>query len=154
MAILCWAAKNSLRGTQGVVASMHGWYESRQLRRVSFRSQRLAVFLVQELKGSDQWEVRGFGNSPKHKILVGGLVLDVSLTFQWAAILFEEKLILPRVKQKRIAFAANNSLCCEFHVAPTILLCAPTWTIKNARNILFETLEAPTSRCWSTSSAD
>jgi hypothetical protein len=39
--------------------------------------------------------------------------------------LHEELFIVPLVKQKRIVFAANNSRCCEFHVAPTILLCSP-----------------------------
>jgi hypothetical protein len=42
----------------------------------------------------------------------------------------EELFIVPLVKQKRIVFAANNSRCCECHVASTFLLCfglvAPT----------------------------
>ncbi len=33
------------------------------------------------------------------------------------------ELILPRVEQKRTALAANNSMCCECLVAPTI-----TWS--------------------------
>jgi hypothetical protein len=33
------------------------------------------------LKGSDQWEGRGFGRSPNHYMLVGELVLDVFLSF-------------------------------------------------------------------------
>ena len=42
----------------------------------------------------------------------------------------EQLFIFPLVKQKIIVFAANNSRCCECHVAPTIILCfglvAPT----------------------------
>ncbi len=61
---------------------------------------------------------------------VGEVVLDVFLSFRWAAILFEQLFIVPVVKQKRIVFAANNSRCCECHVAPTITFCfglvAPT----------------------------
>ncbi len=34
-------------------------------------------------------------------------------------------------------FAANNSRCCKFLVAPTILLSAPTRTIKNAGKYSF-----------------
>jgi hypothetical protein len=45
--------------------------------------------------------------------------------------------LFPLVKHKRIVFAANNSRGCEFLVAPTILLCAPTRTIKNARKFTF-----------------
>ncbi len=64
------------------------------------------------------------------------MVLDVFLLFYWAAILYEEKLILPPVKQKRIEFEADNSLCRKFHASSTILLCAPTRTIKMRENIL------------------
>ncbi len=46
---------------------------------------------------------------------VGDLVLDVFLSFLLAAILYEELLNFPQVKQKRIVFAANNSPCCECH---------------------------------------
>ncbi len=70
-------------------------------------------------------------------MLVGEVVLDVFLSFYWAAILHEQLFIVPLVKQKRIVFAANNSRCCEFHVAATILLCSPTRTIKNARKYSF-----------------
>ncbi len=56
-------------------------------------------------------------------MLVGEVVLDVFLSFYWAAILYEQLFIFPLVKQKVIVFAANNSRCCECHVAPTIILC-------------------------------
>jgi hypothetical protein len=57
-------------------------------------------------------------------MLVRELVLDVCLSYQWAAILYEEMVILPQIKQKKIVFAANNSPCCECHIAPTINLCS------------------------------
>ena len=44
--------------------------------------------------------------------------------------MYEQLFIFPLVKHKIIVFAANNSRCCECHVAPTIILCfglvAPT----------------------------
>ena len=50
--------------------------------------------------------------------------------FNGLPILYEQLFIFPLVKQKIIVFAANNSRCCECHVAPTIILCfglvAPT----------------------------
>ncbi len=54
-------------------------------------------------------------------MLVGEVVLDVFLSFYWAAILHEELFIFPLVKQKRIVFAANNSMCWKCLVAPTII---------------------------------
>jgi hypothetical protein len=54
-------------------------------------------------------------------MLVGEVVLDVFLSFKWAAILHEELFIFPLVKQKRLVFAANNSMCCKCLVAPTII---------------------------------
>jgi hypothetical protein len=33
--------------------------------------------IILAIKGSDQWEGRGFGRSPNHYILVGEVVLDV-----------------------------------------------------------------------------
>ena len=54
--------------------------------------------------------------------------------------------LVPLVKQNIIVFAANNSRCCEFLVEPTILLSAPTRTIKNARKFTFVTFAAPTIR--------
>jgi hypothetical protein len=43
------------------------------------------------------------------------------LPFSWAAILHEELVIFPLVKQKIIVFAANNSMCCKCLVALTII---------------------------------
>ncbi len=87
--------------------------------------------------------------------------------------MYEQLFIFPLVKHKIIVFAANNSMCCECHVAPTIILCfglvAPTIMLcemfrctfqnkpklqifynseKMRQNILLLTLEALTSRCY------
>jgi hypothetical protein len=52
----------------------------------------------------------------------GGVVMGVLLTFNEAAILYRDFNCAPSQKQNIIVFAANNSRCCECHVAPTIIL--------------------------------
>jgi hypothetical protein len=52
----------------------------------------------------------------------GGVVMGVLLSFDKAAILYIDFISAPSEKQNIIVFAANNSICCECHVAPTILL--------------------------------
>jgi len=70
----------------------------------------------------------------------GGVVMGVLLPFNEAAILYRHFNCAPLQKQKIIVFAANNSRCCECHVAPTIILCfglvAPT-IILNKVHILY-----------------
>ena len=51
-----------------------------------------------------------------------GVVMGVLLPFDEAAILYRDFNSAPSQKQNIIVFAANNSMCCECHVAPTILL--------------------------------
>ncbi len=51
----------------------------------------------------------------------GGVVMGVLLPFNEAAILYRHFNCAPLQKQKIIVFAANNSRCCEWHVAPTII---------------------------------
>ncbi len=41
--------------------------------------------------------------------------------------MYEELLILPRAKQKRIVFAANNSPCCEYHAL--LFIAAQCWRL-------------------------
>ncbi len=48
--------------------------------------------------------------------------MGVLLPFDEAAILYRDFNSAPSQKQNIIVFAANNSMCCECHVAPTILL--------------------------------
>jgi hypothetical protein len=52
----------------------------------------------------------------------GGVVMGVLLSFDEAAILYRDFNSTPSQKQNIIVFAANNSMCCECHVALTILL--------------------------------
>jgi hypothetical protein len=52
----------------------------------------------------------------------GGVVMGVLLPFNEAAILYRHFNSAPLQKQNIIVFAANNSRCCECHVAPTIIL--------------------------------
>jgi hypothetical protein len=52
----------------------------------------------------------------------GGVVMGVLFSFKEAAILYRDFNSAPSQKQNIIAFAANNSRCCECHVAPTIIL--------------------------------
>ncbi len=52
----------------------------------------------------------------------GGVVMGVFLSFNEAAILYRDFNSAPSQKQNVIVFAANNSRCCECHVAPTIIL--------------------------------
>jgi hypothetical protein len=65
------------------------------------------------------------GGSGVISILVtwyGGVVMGVLLPFNEAAILYRHFNSAPLQKQNIIVFAANNSRCCECHVAPTIIL--------------------------------
>ncbi len=52
----------------------------------------------------------------------GGVVMGVLLPFNEAAIFYRHVNWAPLQKQKIIVIAANPSRCCEFHVAPTIIL--------------------------------
>jgi hypothetical protein len=52
----------------------------------------------------------------------GGVVMGVLLSFDEAAILYRDLNCALSQEQNIIVFAANNSRCCECHVAPTILL--------------------------------
>jgi hypothetical protein len=51
-----------------------------------------------------------------------GVVMGVLLSFDEAAILYRDFNSAPSQKRNILVFAANNSMCCECHVAPTILL--------------------------------
>ncbi len=52
----------------------------------------------------------------------GGVVMGVLLSFYEAAILYRDFNRALSQKQNIIVFAANNSRCCECHVALTIIL--------------------------------
>jgi hypothetical protein len=77
---------------------------------------------IVHLKGSDQRENRGSGVTSTLGTWYGGVVMGVLLSFNEAAILYRDFNSAPSQKQNTIVFAANNSRCCECHVAPTIIL--------------------------------
>jgi hypothetical protein len=52
----------------------------------------------------------------------GGVMMGVLLFFNEATILYRDFNSAPSQKQNIIVFAANDSRCCECHVAPTIIL--------------------------------
>jgi hypothetical protein len=52
----------------------------------------------------------------------GGVVMGVLFSYNEAAILYRDFNSAPSQQQNIIVFGANNSRCCECHVAPTILL--------------------------------
>ena len=73
-------------------------------------------------KGSDQRENSGVWSNINTRYLVWSVVMGVLLSFNEAAILYRDFNSAPSQKQNIIVFAANNSRCCECHVAPTIIL--------------------------------
>jgi hypothetical protein len=74
-------------------------------------------------KGSVQRESRRvWSNINTIGTWYGGVVMGVLLSFNAAAILYRDFNSAPPQKQNIIVFAVNNSMCCECHVAPTILL--------------------------------
>ncbi len=87
-----------------------------------------------ELKVVTSEKIGGSGVTSTLGTWYGGVVMGVLLSFDEAAILYRDFNSAPSQKQNIIVFAANNSRCCEFLVAPTILLCAPTGTTKMQEN--------------------
>ena len=77
---------------------------------------------IQMSKVVTREKVSGSGVTSTQGTLYGVVVMGVLLSFDEAAILNGAFNIAPPKKQNKIAFAANNSMCCECHEAPTILL--------------------------------
>ncbi len=75
-----------------------------------------------ELKVVTDEKIGGSGVISTLGTWCGGMVMDVLLTFNEAAILYRDFNCAPSQKQNIIVFAANNSRCCECHVAPIIIL--------------------------------
>ncbi len=75
-----------------------------------------------KLKVVSSEKVGGSGLTSALGTWYGGVVMGVLLSFDEAAILYRDFNCAPSQKQNIIVFAANNSMCCECHVAPTILL--------------------------------
>ncbi len=66
-------------------------------------------------------KIGGSGVTSTLGIWYVGVVMGVLLSFNEAAILYRDFNSAPSQKQNIIVFAANNSRCCECHVAPTII---------------------------------
>jgi hypothetical protein len=74
------------------------------------------------IKGSANEKKGGSGVTSTLGTWYAGVVMGVLLSFNEAAILYRYFNSAPSQKQNIIVFAANNSRCCECHVAPTIIL--------------------------------
>jgi hypothetical protein len=91
-----------------------------------FLFMRLSVFFfslsINYLKVVTNEKIGGSGVTSTLGTWYGGVVMGVLLSFNEAAILYRDFNSAPSQKQNIIVFAANNSRCCECHVAPTIIL--------------------------------
>jgi hypothetical protein len=67
-------------------------------------------------------KVGGSGVTSALDTWYGGVEMGVLLSFDEDAILYRDFNSLSSQKQNITVFAANNSMCCECHVALTILL--------------------------------
>jgi hypothetical protein len=74
------------------------------------------------LKVASREKVGGSGVTLTLGTWYGGVVMGVLLSFNEATILYRDFNSALSQKQNIIVFGANNSRCCESHVAPTILL--------------------------------
>jgi hypothetical protein len=74
------------------------------------------------LKVVNNEKIGGSGVTSTLGTWYGVVVMGVLLSFNEAAILDRDFNSAPSQKQNIIVFAANNSRCCECHVAPTIIL--------------------------------
>jgi hypothetical protein len=79
-------------------------------------------FLTVALKVVTSEKIGGSGVISILGTWYGGVVMGVLLPFNEVAILYRHFNRAPLQKQNIIVFAANNSRCCECHVAPTIIL--------------------------------
>ncbi len=73
----------------------------------------------------------------------GGVVMGVLLSFNEAAILYRDFNSAPSQKQNIIVFAANNSMCCQCHVAPTTIF---SCNMQSAPTVCADVYSARTSR--------
>jgi hypothetical protein len=80
------------------------------------------LLFIQILKVVTSEKIGGSGVISTLGTWYGGVVMGVLLPFNEAAILYRHFNSAPLQKQNMIVFAANNSMCCKCHVAPTIIL--------------------------------
>ncbi len=108
--------KRLVSGASGLVALIHNYRNTPEKKnRWHFISEsRLKVVSSEKVGGSRVTSVLG--------TWYGDVVMGVLLSFDEAAILYRDFNSAPSQKQNIIVFAANNSMCCECHVTPTILL--------------------------------
>jgi hypothetical protein len=78
--------------------------------------------LFNALKVVTSEKIGGSGVTSTLGTWYGGVVIGILLSFNEAAILYRDFNSALSQKQNIIVFAANNSRCCECHVAPTIIL--------------------------------
>jgi hypothetical protein len=77
---------------------------------------------ISSLKVVTSEKIGGSGVTTTLGTWYGGVVMGVLLFFNEATILYRDFNSAPSQKQNIIVFEANNSRCCEFYVAPTIIL--------------------------------
>ncbi len=77
--------------------------------------------IINILKVVTSEKIGGSGVTSTQGTWYGGVVMGVLLSFNEATILYRDFTHVPSQKQNIIVFAANNSRCCECHVAPTII---------------------------------
>ena len=87
---------------------------------IHFSTSELVFVVVLKVVTSEK--IGGSGVTSTLGTWYGGVVMGVLLPFNEAAILYRHFNSAPLQKQNIIVFAANNSRCCECHVAPTIIL--------------------------------
>ncbi len=92
------------------------------LGRVSERILKLVSKIFFSLKVVTSEKTGGSGVISTLGTWYGGLVMGVLLPFNEAAILYRDFNSAPSQKQNIFVFTANNSRCCECHVAPTIII--------------------------------
>ncbi len=83
---------------------------------------RSKIGVEKKLKVVTSEKIGGSGVTSTLGTWYGGVVMGVLLSFNEAAILYRDFNSAQSQKQSIIVFAANNSMCCECHVAPTIIL--------------------------------
>ncbi len=98
-------------------------FESRPETESTLFDIKICIFLaIHTLKVVTSEKIGGSGVTSTLGTWYGGVVMGVLLSFNEAAILYRDINSAPSQKQNIIIFAANNSRCCQCHVAPTIIL--------------------------------
>ncbi len=78
--------------------------------------------IIKAIKVVTSEKIGGSGVTSTLGTWYGGVVMGVLFSFNEAAILYRDFNSAPSQKQNIIVFAANDSRCCECHVALAIIL--------------------------------